>query len=438
MNDMSKSQTVAEPVSEQNAVQNAVQNTGHNLGQSFDVKRARADFPILSREVYGKPLIFLDSGASAQKPQCVIDCMTQVMEEEYANVHRGVYYLSQRATSRYEAVRGNIARFINAPSENNIVFTRGGTEAINLVAASWGRTNLTAGDEIIISTMEHHANIVPWQMLRDELGITWKIAPIDDDGNFLMDRFADLLGPRTKLVAVTHVSNVLGTVLPIREITRLAHEHGALVLVDGCQGITHMPIDVAELDVDFYVFSGHKLYGPTGIGALYGRAEILAKMPPYQGGGDMIKSVSFEKTVYQDPPLRFEAGTPAIVETIGLGAAIDYLRDLDMAAIEKYEAELTSYAQNQLEAMAGVTVYGRARNKHSIISFLVDDVHAHDVGTIVDRAGVAVRVGHHCAQPLMQRFEVPAMVRCSIGLYNTKEDIDALVAAVKGAQELFS
>jgi cysteine desulfurase/selenocysteine lyase len=404
---------------------------------AFDVAKARADFPILSKEIYGKPLVFLDSGASAQKPQAVIDAMTYVMREEYANVHRGVHYLSQHTTMAYEAVRGKIAAHINASDENEVVFTRGATEAINLVAASWGRKNLQKGDEIIVSEMEHHSNIVPWQMLRDELGIVLKVAPIDDDGNFLLDAFETLLSDRTKLVAITHVSNVLGTVVPIKEVAALAHARGALMLVDGCQGIVHMQIDVQDLDVDFYAFSGHKLYGPTAFGVLYGKKDVLADMPPYQGGGDMIASVSFEKTIYAEPPHRFEAGTPPIIEAIGFGAALDYVNGWGMDQIIAHEEDVHRYAQDRLKQLPGITVYGNAPDKQGIVSFLVDGIHAHDVGTIVDRCGVAVRVGHHCAEPLMQRFGVEAMARASFGMYNTKEDVDALLEAVKTAQEFF-
>ncbi len=403
----------------------------------FDIDQIRADFPVLSQQVYGKPLVFLDSGASAQKPRAVIDLMTYVMEEEYANVHRGVHYMSQHTTARYEAVRGKIARFLNAGQEDEIIFTSGGTESINLVAASWGRKNLKAGDEVIVSVMEHHSNIVPWQMLRDELGIVLQVAPIDDDGNFLIDEFAALLSERTKLVAITHISNVLGTVVPIKQVAALAHDNGALILVDGCQGAPHMPVDVRDLDVDFYAFTGHKLYGPTGIGALYGKMEHLRAMPPYQGGGDMIKTVSFEKTVYQDPPHRFEAGTPPIIEAIGLGAAIDYVNDLGFEAIMAHKEAVVRYAQERLMQLPGVTVYGKAPDKIGIVSFLVDGIHAHDVGTIVDHMGVAIRVGHHCAEPLMQRFDVEAMARASFALYNSREDVDVLVQSVQAAQEFF-
>ena len=401
------------------AVQSIRAGEGHNR-TSFNVERVRQDFPVLQRQVYGRPLVYLDSGASAQKPKVVIDTMRQVMEEEYANIHRGVHYLSQRATERYDAVRGKVARFINAAREEEIVFTHGATEAINLVAQTWGRKFLAEGDEVVISCMEHHANIVPWQLLAEEKGIVVRIAPMDDDGNFLIDEFEALLGERTKLVSVAHVSNVLGTVLP-----------------DGCQGVTHMAVDVQALDCDFYVFAPHKLYGPGGVGVLYGKYGILEQMPPYQGGGDMIASVSFEKTVFQAPPLRFEAGTPAIPETIALGAAIDYLGELGMDNIAAHEAEVLAYAHERLAAVPGFTMYGRAAEKSSIVSFTLDGVHAHDVGTIVDRAGVALRVGHHCAQPLMDRLGVVATARASLGLYNTKQEIDVLAESLEQVREIF-
>jgi cysteine desulfurase/selenocysteine lyase len=415
----------------------AVAQAGHNIGPDYDVDALRRDFPILSRRVYDRPLVYLDNGASAQKPRVVIDAMREMLEGEYANVHRGVHYLSQKATDRYEAVRGKVARLLNAASEEEIVFARGATEAINLVAASWGRTFLQAGDEVILSVMEHHANIVPWQLLRAEKGIVLKVAPIDDAGNFLLDRFAALLGPRTRLVSLAHVSNVLGTVLPVAEIVRLAHARGVPVLLDGCQGATHMPVDVQALDCDFYVFSGHKLYGPTGIGALYGRRELLQAMPPYQGGGDMIESVSFEETIFKGPPHRFEAGTPAIVETVGLGAAIDYVQRVGLAAIARHESDLLACAQERLAAMPGVRLVGQAREKAAICSFVVEGAHAHDVGTILDRAGVAVRVGHHCAEPLHSHLGLAATVRASFALYNTRADVDALVAGLHTVKEMF-
>jgi cysteine desulfurase/selenocysteine lyase len=415
----------------------ALKLAGHNADAPYDVERVRRDFPILSREIYGRPLVYLDNGASAQKPRAVIDAMRRMMEEEYANVHRGVHYLSQEASARYEAVRGTVAKLINAPDEMEVVFARGATEAINLVAWTWGRTFLKAGDEVIVSVMEHHANIVPWQMLRDEIGIVLKVAPVDDDGAFLLDRFEALLSERTKLVSVAHVSNVLGTVVPVKEVARLAHARGALVLIDGCQGVNHMPVDVQELGCDFYVFSGHKLYGPTGIGALWGRAEVLATMPPYQGGGDMIERVTFEKTTYKDPPFRFEAGTPAIVETIGLGAAIDYVSGLGMANIARHEHELVRYAHERLAAIPGLEIVGRAKDKASIVSFKLDGVHAHDLGTIVDRMGVAVRVGNHCAEPVIDRFGGDALARASFGLYNTLAEVDRLADALDEVRKVF-
>ena len=410
---------------------------GHNRQLAYDVDRVRQDFPVLAREVYGRPLVFFDSGASAQKPQVVIDTMRHALEEEYANIHRGVHYLSQQITRRYDDVRGKVARFMNAAREEEIVFTHGATEAINLVAQSYGRTFFKEGDEVVISCMEHHANIVPWQLLRDQIGIVLKIVPMDDDGNFLIDDFAELLSERTKLVSVAHVSNVLGTVLPVKEIGRQAHARGIPVLLDGCQGITHMPIDVQDLDCDFYVFAPHKLYGPNGVGVLYGKYELLEKMPPYQGGGDMIASVSFEETTYQAPPLRFEAGTTAIVETIGLGAVVDYLSELGMDNVAAYEHDLLAYAHARLAEVPGFTMYGDAAEKTGIVSFTLDGVHAHDVGTIIDRAGVAVRVGHHCAQPLMERLGVVATARASFGLYNTKEEVDVLAEALLQVKEIF-
>ena len=410
---------------------------GHNVPPAYDVERVRRDFPALSVEVYGKPLVFFDSGASAQKPRQVIDTMRQVLEEEYANVHRGVHYLSQRATQRYDAVRGTVARFMNAGREEEIVFTHSCTEAINLVAQCFARPFFKAGDEVIVSCMEHHANIVPWQLLRDQIGIVLKVVPMDDDGNFLLDAFEALLGERTRLVSVAHVSNVLGTVLPVRDIIRLAHARSIPVLLDGAQGITHMPVDVQALDCDFYVFAPHKLYGPNGVGVLYGKYEHLERMPPYQGGGDMIASVSFEKTRYQKPPLRFEAGTPPIVETIALGAAIDYVNALGMENIARHEHDLLAYAHERLERVSGFTMYGRAREKSGIVSFTLDGVHAHDVGTIIDRAGVAVRVGHHCAQPLMDRLGVTATARATFGLYNTKAEVDVMAEALEQVMEIF-
>jgi cysteine desulfurase/selenocysteine lyase len=420
-----------------NVAANVTRVPADRRNDPFDVERIRADFPILAKSVYGRPLVYLDNGASAQKPRAVIDAMREVMEDEYANIHRGVHFLSQHLTDRYEAARATIARFINAGSADEIVLTRNATEAINLVAASWGRKFLKAGDEIVISEMEHHANIVPWQLLRDEKGVVIKVAPIDDDGNFLLDAFERLLGPRTRLVAVTHASNVLGTVTPAKEIVRLAHARGIPVLLDGSQAIVHGTVDVRDLDVDFYAFTGHKLYGPTAVGVLYGKAELLAEMPPYQGGGDMIANVSFEKTTYREPPHRFEAGTPPIVETIGLGAAIDYIQAIGMDRIAAHEQDLLTYATARLGEIPGLRILGTAENKCAILSFLMDGAHAHDVGTIIDRAGVAIRAGHHCAQPLMDRFGVSATARASFAMYNTRAEVDALVDALRKVQEIF-
>ncbi|MBS27582.1 MAG: cysteine desulfurase [Alphaproteobacteria bacterium] len=404
---------------------------------AYDIDAIRADFPILSRTMHDKPLAFLDSAASAQKPRQVIDAVRDVYEREYANVHRGLYQISEAVTARYEGTRETIRQFINAAHTHEIIFTRNGTESINLVAYGFGRHFLDEGDEVIITELEHHANIVPWQMLRDEKGIVLKVAPVSDDGELIMSAFEELLGPKTKLVAVAHMSNVLGTVLPVEEITRKAHAVGAKVLLDGCQSVTHIPVDVQALGCDFYVFSGHKLYGPSGIGVLYGREEVLNAMPPFMGGGDMISSVTFEKTTWAKLPHKFEAGTPAIAQAIGLGAAIDYVNGIGLDAIATHEADLLNYATQKLASIDGLRIIGTAPNKASVVSFMLDFAHPHDVATIIDRAGVAVRAGHHCAQPLMDRMDVPATVRASIGLYNDRSDIDALVAALGDVQELF-
>ena len=404
----------------------------------YDVEAIRRDFPILSRTVRGRPLVFLDSAASAQKPQIVIDAVANCYSEEYANIHRGVYFLSQLATEKFEGARGKVQRFLNAAEAREIVFTRNATEAINLVASSYGRRFLKKGDEIILSEIEHHSNIVPWQLLRDETGIVIKVAPVDDRGALLLDRFRALLSERTKLVAVTHMSNALGTVLPVKEIARLAHNAGALVLVDGCQAVPHMPVDVREIDADFYVFSGHKLYGPSGIGVLYAKAPLLEAMPPYQGGGEMIVSVSFEKSTYAPIPHKFEAGTPHIAGAIGLGAAIDYVTATGLNRISNHEHALTTYATERLMAIPGVSLVGTAPGKGSILSFTVEGVHPHDVGTILDHHGIAVRAGHHCAQPVMDRFKVPATVRASLGMYNTEAEVDVLTAAIRHVREIFA
>ena len=403
----------------------------------LDIARIRNDFPILSRHVYGKPLVFLDSAASAQKPRAVIDAETRVYEEEYANVHRGVYYLSQAATEKFEASRARVRDFINAPSDNDIVFTRGGTEAVNLVASSYAGHVLEPGDEILISALEHHSNIVPWQLITAEKGFVIRPIPILDDGSIDMDAYRAALGPRSKIVAITQMSNALGTIPPIHEMIRLAHEAGARVLVDGCQAITHNTVDVQALDCDFYVFSGHKIYGPTGVGALYAKAELLDVMPPYQGGGEMIARVTLEGSTFKSGAAKFEAGTPAIAQVIALKAALDYVDDLGMDRIADHEHMLLEYATGRLSAIDGLTIYGTAPAKASIVSFTLAGIHPHDIGTIVDREGVAVRVGHHCAQPVMQHFDIPATVRASFGLYNTTEDIDRLVESLEKVKEMF-
>lgn len=403
----------------------------------FDVEAVRRDFPILTREIHGKPLVFLDSAASAQKPRQVIDAERYIYENEYANVHRGIHYLSQICTDRMEAAREKIRVFLNAGKTGEIIFTRNATESINLVAASWGRKFLKAGDEIILSEMEHHSNIIPWQFLRDELGVVLRIAPVTDDGEFRMDAFAELLGERTKLVAITHMSNVLGTIVPVADVVRMAHDAGAKVLLDGAQAVTHIPVDVQALDCDFYVFSGHKLYGPSGIGVLYGKEEMLEAMPPYMGGGEMIRSVTFEKAEWADLPYKFEAGTPAIAQAVGLGAAVDYVNGLGLDAIGAHEADLLTYATQRLSAVEGLKIVGTAPGKASVLSFTMDCAHPHDIGTLVDRAGVAIRVGHHCAQPLMDRMCLAATARASFGLYNTRGEVDVLANSLEAVQEFF-
>jgi cysteine desulfurase/selenocysteine lyase len=403
----------------------------------FDVERIRADFPILSKPVHGKRLAFLDSAASAQKPRRVIDAMSAAYETEYANVNRGTYWLSQIATENFEACRKAVASFINAPGADNVILTRNVTYAINLVAACYGRTFLKAGDEIVISRMEHHANIVPWQMLREATGIVIRVAPIDEAGNFLLGEYEKLLGPKTKLVAITQASNVLGTIPPVAEIIRLAHDAGAVVLVDGAQGVVHGPVDVQALDADFYGFTGHKLYGPTGIGALYGKMELLDAMPPFEGGGDMIDRVTFEKTTFRAPPHRFEAGTPMIVEAVGLHAAIDYVSEIGFDAIAAHERGLLDYATARIGEIPGIAVVGTADEKCSILSFTMKGAHPHDIGTIVDRAGVAIRTGHHCAQPLMDYLGIDATARASFALYNNREDVDQLIASLAEVSEIF-
>ena len=405
---------------------------------SFAPERARRDFPILSKLAHGKPLVFLDSAASAQKPRRVIDAVSDVYESCYANVERGVYELSLRATEAVEAARQKAARFLGVAESREVIFVRNATEAINLVASTYGRRNVGPGDEILITHMEHHANIVPWQMLCEETGARLRVAPIDDRGQLLLDEFEKLVTPRTKLVAVAHVSNALGTVNPVEEIVRIAGEHGAPVLIDGAQAVPHQRVDVAALGCDFYAFSGHKLFGPSGAGVLWGRSELLEAMPPFMGGGSMIRSVSFEKTTYQEIPHKFEAGTPDIAGIVGLGAAIDYVSELGLDAIAAHERELLAYGTDALSAIPGLRLIGTATRKASILSFVLDGVHPHDVGTILDLEGIAVRTGHHCAQPVMDRFGVPATARASLALYNTRADIDALVTGLDKVREVFA
>lgn len=405
---------------------------------AYDVAAIRADFPILAQDIRGQSLVYLDSAASAQKPRQVIDCVSGVYETGYANVHRGLHYLSEKATADYEGAREKIRAFMNAESSAEIIYTRGASEAINLVAASWGGANIGPGDEIVISEAEHHSNIVPWQILRDQKGAVLKVLPVDDEGAVHLDQFRGLLSERTKIVAVTHVSNVLGTVYPIKEMARLAHQVGAVILIDGCQGITHMPVDVRDLDCDFYAFSGHKLYGPSGIGVLYGKAALLEAMPPYQSGGDMIERVTFEKSTWAELPHKFEAGTPAIAQAIGLGAAVDYVSQVGMAAIAAHEQELLTYTTQRLASVPGLRLIGTATGKVSVVSFVMDCAHPHDISTIIDQTGVAIRAGHHCAQPLIDRFDIPSAARASFGMYNTVEEADRLVAGLEKVKEIFA
>ncbi|MCS3902135.1 cysteine desulfurase/selenocysteine lyase [Methylohalomonas lacus] len=405
---------------------------------ALDVERVRADFPILHQEVRGKPLAYFDNAATSQKPAKVIETVDHYYRALNSNIHRGVHYLSEQATSAYENAREAQRRFINAESTREIVFVRGATEAINLIVQSWGRSQLKAGDEVIISEMEHHSNIVPWQMLRDQIGIELKVIPINDAGELQLDIYEELLNERTKLVAINHLSNALGTVNPVKSIIDQAHEAGALVLVDGAQAVPHTPVDVQALGCDFYVYSGHKLFGPTGIGVLYGREDLLEAMPPYQGGGDMIKMVKLDRTIYNDLPYKFEAGTPHIAGGIGLGAAVEYVEDIGLEAIAAYEHDLLEYATEQALTVEGLKLIGTAQNKASILSFIMDGVHPHDLGTIVDSEGIAIRTGHHCAMPVMDHFGVPATARASFAFYNTHAEIDRLIAALKHAHEVLA
>ncbi|NVJ06831.1 cysteine desulfurase [Myxococcus sp. AM001] len=403
----------------------------------FDVKKVREDFPILHQEVRGRPLVYLDSAATAQKPQAVIDALVRFYQHDNANVHRGVHVLSERATEAYEGARETVRRFINARDAKEIVFVRGTTEAINLVAQTYGRKHIGAGDEVLITQMEHHANIVPWRMLCEQTGAVLKVIPVDDRGELVLDAVDALLTERTRILAVTQVSNALGTVVPVKELTRRAHAKGIPVLVDGAQAVTHFPVDVQDLGCDFYAFSGHKMFGPTGIGVLYGRKELLEAMPPYQGGGDMILSVTMEKVTYNRVPYRFEAGTPNLEGAVGLAAAIRYLEALGMENVAAHDRELLAYATQALEAVPGLRMVGTAREKSAVLSFMLAEVHPHDVGTILDREGICIRTGHHCAQPVMQHFKVPATSRASLALYNTREDVDALVRGLHKVLEVF-
>jgi cysteine desulfurase/selenocysteine lyase len=404
----------------------------------YDVQKVRAQFPILRQEVNGKPLIYLDNASTTQKPNAVLEGMDRFYRESYSNIHRGVHTLSVRATDAYEAARSKVARFINASSPSEVIFTRGTTESINLVAGALARRELKAGDEIVLTEMEHHSNIVPWQMLCSEIGCTIKVAPITDDGEIDLERFESMINERTKMVAVIHVSNVIGTVSPVRRMAQMAKAAGAWVLIDGAQSVSHQPVDVQDLGCDFFAFSGHKLYGPTGVGVLYGRAEILDRMQPYQGGGDMILSVDFDKTTYAEPPHRFEAGTPNIAGSIGLGLAIDFVNEIGFSAIQDHETMLTSYATETLGQISKLRIIGASSERRGVASFVIEGIHPHDVGTILDQKGIAIRAGHHCAQPLMSRLGVPATARASFALYNTRSEIDSLAEGILEAIEVFA
>ncbi len=405
--------------------------------RTFDIARIREDFPILKQEAHGKPLVYLDNAATSQKPQCVIDALVRFYSSENANVHRGVHLLSERSTEEYEGAREIVQAFLNAARPQEIIYTRGTTEGINLVAQTYGRQNVQAGDEIVISALEHHSNIVPWQMLADEKGARLRIAPIDDRGEVILEEYEQLLGPRTKMVAIGHVSNALGTVNPVRQMIEMAHEHGAVALIDGAQAAPHMRVDVRALGCDFYAFSGHKTYAPTGIGILYGRTRLLDAMPPWQGGGDMIRSVTFERTTYNDLPYKFEAGTPDIAGAVGLGAAIRYMNGIGIDEIGAYEHELLAYGTEVLNGIDGVRLVGTAREKAAVLSFVVDGVHPHDIATILDRHGIAIRAGHHCAQPVMDRYGLSATCRASLAFYNTRDEIDVLARGVEAVKEVF-
>ena len=403
----------------------------------LDIDKIRADFPILSRQVNGKPLVYLDSAASAQKPNQVIEALVSAYQDTYSNVHRGLHFLSEASTDAYESVRGKVAGFIGAASGDEIVLTAGATMSLNLIAQSWAAPRLQAGDEILISIAEHHANIVPWQMVAEKTGAIVRAFPMEDDGSFRMGALTDMITARTRIIAIPHVSNVLGTVFPVADIAKHAHAAGALLVVDGCQGVVHMPVDVQALGADFYVFSGHKLYGPNGVGVLWGRGDILADMPPYLGGGDMIDRVTVERSTYADPPQRFEAGTPAIAETIALGAAVDYVSQIGMEQIRAHEQDILAYAHQRLSAVEGLRLIGTAVGKSGVVSFTMDSAHPHDISTIIDNDGVAIRAGHHCAQPLMDFLDVPSTARASVGVYTTKQEFDVLATALEKVNRIF-
>jgi len=416
----------------------SVKEENRTASRSWDVQRIREDFPVLRQTVNGKPLVYLDNAASSQVPQVVIDRGSIYLEDEHSNIHRGVHYLSQKATTAYEGAREKVKRFINARDAKECIFVRGATEGINLVMHGYGRKFIRQGDEIIISAMEHHANIVPWQMLCEEKGARLRVIPMNDAGELLQDEYHALLNEKTKFVAFTHVSNALGTINPVKEMIDQAHKYGVPVLIDGAQSAPHMLVDVQDLDCDFFAFSGHKMFAPTGSGIIYGKAALLEKMDPFQGGGDMIRSVTFEKTTYADLPNKFEAGTPAIASQIGLGASIDYLNSIDRKQAAAHEHELLRYATERLNAIEGVRIVGTAREKSSVLSFVIDEIHPHDIGTILDQEGIAVRAGHHCAQPVMQRFNIPATARASFAFYNTKEEVDVLARTIEKVVEIFS
>ena len=408
------------------------------VSATFDVERIREDFPVLKQTIHDKPLVYLDSAATAQKPYAVIEAIRKFHEVDCANIHRGVHELSQRSTAAYEEARGKGRRFINARYRNEMVFVRGTTEAVNLVSSSWGRKNVKQDDEIVITALEHHSNIVPWQMLCEEKDAKLRVIPMNDRGELLMEEYEKLLNPRTRMVAFAHVSNALGTINPVRQMIEMAHAAGALTLIDGAQAVPHLKVDVQALDVDFYAFSGHKLCGPTGIGFLYGKNELLDAMPPYQGGGDMIRTVTFEKTTYNELPYKFEAGTPNIAGGIGLGAAFDYVNGIGLDKIAAYEHDLLEYGTEALTRIPGLRLIGTAREKAAVLSFVIEGIHPHDIGTVLDRQGIAVRTGHHCAQPVMDRFKVPATTRASLAFYNTFQEIDALAAGLQKVKEIFS